>query len=243
MADVLILGANSDIAHAVARGLAAKGYGLILASRDTERLTRNAADLRVRSGVEVRTLAFDALDMDGHADFVRSLPALPHGVVLAVGLIGDQQAAQADFALARRILDSNYTGCVSVLNLLAEEFAARGSGFIVGISSVAGDRGRAANYLYGSAKAGFTAYLSGLRNRLHKAGVQVLTVKPGYVDTKMNQGLDLPAALTSSPEDVARDILRALDKGRDVIYTSTVWYWIMLAIRHIPERLFKRMSI
>ncbi len=243
MANVLILGANSDIAHALAREFAAQGHCLLLASRDQEQLARNAADLAVRSGAQVWTLAFDALDMDAHADFVRTLPVRPDGVVCAVGYIGDQQAAQGDFSLARRILDSNFTGCVSVLDLLAEELAAQGAGFIVGISSVAGDRGRAANYLYGSAKAGFTAYLSGLRNRLARAGVAVLTVKPGYVDTKMNHGLDLPRALTSRPEDVAGDIGRALGSGRDVVYTSRIWYWIMLAIRLIPERLFKRMSI
>lgn len=243
MSNVLILGANSDIAHALARSFAEQGHGLILASRDMDRLQRNAADISVRYGVQVWPLSFDALDMESHKAFHQSLPVRPDGAVCAIGHIGDQNAAQTDFSAARRILDSNYTGCVSILNLLAEEFQARGTGFIIGISSVAGDRSRAANYLYGSAKAGFTAYLSGLRNRLARAGVRVLTVKPGYVDTKMNLGLNLPPALTAQPERVARDILRALARRRDVVYTTRIWFWIMLAIKLIPERLFKRMSI
>ena len=128
-------------------------------------------------------------------------------------------------------------------NIIANDFEKRRSGFIVGISSVAGDRGRKSNYIYGSAKAGFSAYLSGLRNRLHSVHVQVLTVKPGFVRTKMTEGMDLPERLTAQPEEVAKDIFKAQQRGRDVLYAKGMWRWIMLVIKTIPEWLFKRMDL
>lgn len=129
------------------------------------------------------------------------------------------------------------------MNVIANEYEQNKNGFIVGISSVAGDRGRKSNYIYGSAKAAFSAYLSGLRNRLHDANVQVLTVKPGFVNTQMTKGMELPEKLTAQPEEVARDIYAAQKKGKDVLYTRWFWRWIMLIIRNIPEFQFKKMSI
>jgi len=140
-------------------------------------------------------------------------------------------------------MDTNYTGVVSLFNIIANDFEKRKSGFIVGISSVAGDRGRKSNYIYGSAKAAFTAYLSGLRNRLYDAQVHVLTVKPGFVSTKMTEGMDLPEKLTAQPEEVAEDIYKAQQKGKNVLYTKWIWRWMMLIIRSIPEFQFKKMSI
>jgi decaprenylphospho-beta-D-erythro-pentofuranosid-2-ulose 2-reductase len=158
------------------------------------------------------------------------------------GYLGDQQQAQEDWEEAAKILQVNYTGAVSILNHLTEEMVARGKGCIVGVSSVAGDRGRSSNYFYGSAKAGFTAYLSGLRNRLssQNAGVHVLTVKPGYVRTAMTEGMELHPLLTASPKQVAEDIYRAVLKRKDVIYTRWMWRYIMLIIKWLPEFVFKK---
>jgi hypothetical protein len=155
----------------------------------------------------------------------------------------EQSIAQNDWNETFNTINVNFTGAVSMLNIIANDFEARKSSFIIGISSVAGDRGRKANYIYGSAKAGFSAYLSGLRNRLFGSGVHVLTVKPGFVATKMTEGLDLPEKLTAHPEAVAKDIFVAQQKGKDVLYTKSIWRLVMLIIKHIPEGIFKKLSI
>jgi short-subunit dehydrogenase len=156
----------------------------------------------------------------------------------------EQQAEnERDIQAAARVMRSNYEGPASILAVLANRFEERGSGTLVGISSVAGDRGRATNYVYGSAKAGFTAFLSGLRNRLAKHGVHVVTVLPGFVATKMTEDMDLPAKLTAQPSEVADAIARAVERKKDVIYVRPIWQLIMLIIRNIPERVFKRMKI
>ena len=160
-----------------------------------------------------------------------------------MGYLGNQEKAQVDFEEVQKIIDTNYTGIVSLFNIIANDFEKRRSGFIVGISSVAGDRGRKSNYIYGSAKAGLTAYLSGLRNRLYDAHVHVLTVKPGFVATKMTENMDLPKKLTAQPEKVARDIFNAQQKGKNVLYTKWMWKWVMMVIKMIPEWKFKGMNI
>jgi hypothetical protein len=154
-----------------------------------------------------------------------------------------QAEAQADFDKARRAIDTNFTGAVSILERFAAVFETRQSGFIVALSSVAGDRGRQSNYIYGASKGGLTVYLEGLRNRLYKAKVQVLTVKPGFMDTKMTYGMPLPGPLVATPEQAARDIFRALRKGKDTVHVRFFWRYIMLIIRHIPEWQFKKMNI
>ncbi len=240
---VLILGAGSDVARALARELAQAGYDLQLAGRKVEELAKDARDLEIRFGIQSRALYFDALDLDTHQSFYEALKPRPMGVVAAFGLLGEEDLARHNQQEWLRIIHTNYTGCVSILTIAANNLEQSGEGFIVGISSVAGDRGRAANYVYGSAKAGLSAFLSGLRNRLHKRGVRVITVKPGFIKTKMTRELDLPPRLTASPEEAATDIFRAISKRKDVIYTRWIWRWIMLVIRNIPERVFKRLSI
>ena len=158
-------------------------------------------------------------------------------------MMGDQALQQHDIDAAIHVLRSNFEGPASIFGHLANRFAARGSGTLVGISSVAGDRGRATNYIYGSAKAGFTAYLSGLRNRLAKQGVHVVTVLPGFVATQMTEGLDLPARLTAQPDEVARAIERAVIKRHNIIYVRPIWRLIMAIIRTIPEPVFKRLKL
>lgn len=243
MGYILIVGAKSDIAKATAREYAKQGYDLYLAARDTNDLEAFAKDITVRTQQTVKTIKLDILDYPNHQHFYNGFEEKPVGVITAVGYLGDQEKAQSNFDEAKRIMDTNYTGVVSLLNIIANDFEQRKSGFIVGISSVAGDRGRKSNYIYGSAKAAFTAYLSGLRNRLHDAQVQVLTVKPGFVATKMTEGMDLPEKLTARPEAVAKDIYSAQQTGKNVIYTKWIWRYIMFIIKMIPEWKFKGMSL
>jgi len=243
MSYVLIIGAKSDIAKATAREYAKHGYDLYLAARNSEELEGFAQDVITRTQKEVKLLELDILDYKSHQDFYDQLEEKPLGVISAVGYLGEQEKAQSDFEEAQRIIDTNYTGVVSLFNIIADDFEQRRSGFMVGISSVAGDRGRKSNYIYGSAKAALTAYLSGLRNRLYDAQVHVLTVKPGFVATKMTEDMDLPEKLTAQPEEVAEDIYKAQQKGKNVLYTKWIWRWVMMIIRNIPEFQFKKMSI
>ena len=241
---LLILGANSDIALATARQFAAHARtDLYLASRDLELLAKKARDLEIRYEIQAQALPFDAADPDGHQTFYAGLEPKPDGVVAAFGYLGDQVRAQEDFSEARKIIETNFVGAVSILEIIAADFQRRGRGFIIGIGSVAGERGRQSNYFYGAAKGALAIYLSGLRNRLSRHQVQVMTVLPGFVRTKMTQGMDLPGLLTATPDQVAQDIFRAHAKSRDVVYTRWFWRWIMLVIKAIPEKLFKKLSL
>ena len=240
---VLVLGARSDIARAVAHRFAALGHPLQLAARGAASLDPDKADLELRYRVPVTLHDFDALATQTHAAFLDALPELPTIAVCAVGHLGDQTVQEQDIEASIHVMRSNYEGPASICGHLANRFAARGSGTLVGISSVAGDRGRATNYIYGSAKAGFTAYLSGLRNRLAKQGVHVVTVLPGFVATQMTEGLDLPARLTAQPDEVARAIERAVTKRQNIIYVRPIWRLIMAIIRTIPEPVFKRLKL
>lgn len=237
---VLIVGVRSDIARALARAYAAQGCNLILAARDAARLAADKADLEVRYQVSVQTAECDLLAIDPDA-FLAGLGAVPGTVVMVAGLLGDQAVSASQDAEARLVMATNYAAPARLL-LAAARIMQSGS-CIIGISSVAGDRGRASNYIYGSAKAGFTAFLSGLRASLAGKGIHVLTVKPGFVATAMTEGLKLPPVITGQPEAVAADIIKAQAKGRDVIYTLWMWRWIMLIIRSIPEKLFKKLSL
>ena len=239
----LIIGATSDIGRAIARRLAADGYALQLAARDVTRLEEEAVDIRSRSGASVTTQHCDVLEKDGGSALLETLNPLPDVAICVVGLLGAQDRSERDGAAAERVMRTNYVGPALLLGALAERFARRGSGILVGVSSVAGDRGRGANYIYGSAKAGFTAFLSGLRNRLAPSGVHVVTVKPGFVRTRMTAGMNLPARLTATPDEVAAAVAGALRAGRDVVYVRRIWRLIMLAVRAMPERVFKRMKV
>ena len=243
---ILILGATSDIGRAIAQLLAAQRLPLILAGREQDELQRIAVDLRVRYGAAVNARSFDALDFASHADLVEDCcrQGALGGVIACHGYMVEQRLAEADPALAQRVLDVNFKSHVSLLGHVARELEPRRTGFICALSSVAGDRGRQSNYLYGSAKAGLSAYLQGLRNQLARSGVAVVTIKPGFVDTAMTWGLLAPASpLVASPQRVARDIVRAIERRRDVVYTPWFWRWIMLVIRSVPERLFKRLKL
>lgn len=243
MSYVLIIGAKSDIAKAVTREYAKNGYDLYLAGRNINELEAFQNDLKIRSNVKVELKEFDITDFNSHNEFFNQLNPKPLGTIVVSGYMAEQKECENDFTKTLNTINVNYTGAVSILNIVANQYEKDKNGFIVGVSSVAGDRGRKTNYIYGSSKAAFTAYLSGLRNRLYESNVKVLTVKPGFVNTKMTEDLDLSKKLTAQPEDVALDIFNAQQKGKDVLYTKSIWRLIMLIIKHIPEWKFKGMSI
>ncbi len=243
MKKILIVGANSLIAVEVARQLATNGDSFFLTGRDLGRLKVIADDLQVRGASLVVTEQLDlaiCVDLDNFgARAAKSLGGLDR-VIFAAGILHDQTQVNTDSNSLRETLEVNALSAMLVLNEAAAYFEHQGHGQLVAIGSVAGDRGRATNYAYGAAKGALEIFMSGLRQRLYKSGVQVLLVKPGFVDTPMTA--DFPKGpLWASPQRVAEDIVRAMEKGRSVIYTPWFWRWIMLVIRHIPERLFVRL--
>lgn len=243
MASVLLLGASSDMAVALARAYAKQKFDIMLAGRDTETLQALRSDIEIRYQVRADTLFFNATDFSSHRLFYQNLPTVPDITICVFGYLGDQEKALDDWEEAERIIQTNYTGAVSILNIVASDYSKRRSGIIIGISSVAGERGRQSNFMYGSAKAGFTAYLSGLRNRVYRDGVRVITVLPGFVYTRMTAELTLPPLLTATPDQVAAGILKAVSRNRNVIYIKWFWRWIMLIIKIIPENKFKKMKL
>ncbi|MFN3819245.1 SDR family oxidoreductase [Blastomonas sp.] len=237
---VLIIGARSDIGRALAKGYAAKGCEVILAARGD--ISADATDLALRTQAKVRAVSVDITD--GAADaFFDSLGVVPGTVVMVAGLLGDQAESAAHDEIAAKVMDSNYNGPARYLLAAARRMANVPGACIIGISSVAGERGRASNFIYGSAKAGFTAFLSGLRNAHAKTGLHVMTVKPGFVRTQMTAGMKLSPVMTAEPEQVADAILKAQDKKADVIYTLGRWRMVMAVIRAIPEPIFKKLSL
>jgi decaprenylphospho-beta-D-erythro-pentofuranosid-2-ulose 2-reductase len=238
---LLIIGATSDIAVSAAHQYASNGYNLQLAARNKDDLDSTITDLAIRYRVDVSAFQLDILDYQSFKKFIDSLTPLPDVILCAVGLLGDQAHAQKDIFESTKIMRTNFEGPSLFLNEIANKFEERGTGIIIGVSSVAGERGRSSNYIYGSGKAGFTAFLSGLRNRLSKSGINVITVIPGYIDTRMTKGLNLPSILTSSPKILTYKIFRKM--SHSVIYCSRRWYVIMLLIRLIPESIFKKLNI
>lgn len=243
MSTVLILGAGSDIAIAIARKFSANKCDILLAGRNIAALEPIKNDLIIRYKVNASVIVFDACNFGSHANFYKSLNSRPDITICVFGYLGNQQLAQETWQEAEKIINTNYLGAVSILNIIANDYEQKGNGIIVGISSVAGERGRQSNYLYGSAKAGFTAYLSGLRNRLFKSNVRVVSVLPGFVHTKMTKNLSLSPLLTAYPEEVAQAVYSAVQKKKNIVYVKWYWRWIMLIVRSIPEPLFKKRNL
>jgi short-subunit dehydrogenase len=240
----IILGATSSMARAFARLVAADGALVLLGGRDVAELEALAADCRLRGARGAEALAFDARDPSGFPALIARMEA-EEGALNAAVFVGSMPAQadiDADPSLIDGLVQDSFTGPARFLQLLAPLQEARGGGTTVGVASVAGDRGRIGNYVYGSAKAGFATYLSGLRNRLTRAGGHVVTVKPGFVDTAMTWGLP-GMFLVATPEKVAGDIMKAVRKKRNVIYTPFFWRFIMLIIIHVPEFIFKKMKV
>ncbi len=245
MRRVLILGATSAVARAVAVAFAGQGHQLFLGARNQTELDRIQADLRVRFGVPVDTGVLEAGDVESHPTFIKHALTRLGGldvVVFAIGLLGEQPEASHDPARALELIRINFSSSVSLLAPLADFLEEQQQGAIVGISSVAGDRARQSKYVYDAAKGGLSLYLQGLRNRLEPSGVRVYTVKPGFVDTSMTYGLpDL--FLVAQPEQVAHWILKMLGKRSGIYYMPWFWRWIMLIIKLIPESIFKKMKM
>ena len=243
---ILIIGATSAVAQAAARLYAARGDVLFLVARNPEHLRDVAADLNVRGAMRSATATLDVADAAAHAAVldaaVRELGEIDVALI-AHGTLSDQAQCQTSTDALRREFDVNAVSTLALLTILANHMEVRRSGTLAAISSVAGDRGRASNYAYGAAKAAITTFLSGLRQRLAKSNVNVLTVKPGFIDTPMTAAFANKGALWATPEQVAAGIVSAIDHGRSVVYLPWFWRWIMLVIRLIPEPLFKRMSL
>lgn len=240
----IIVGASSSMARAFARKVAERGAHVLLAGRDQADMLRTETDCRIRGAPTAQSVMFDARK-PGSFDAIAVKAALQEGevnIAVFVGSMPPQDVIDADPALIDGMVTDGFTGPARLIHRLCPILEERGSGTIVGIGSVAGDRGRLGNYVYGAAKAGFHTYLAGLRNRMGRKGVHVLTVKPGFVDTAMTWGLP-GLFLVASPDAVAGDICRAVRRRRNTIYTPWFWRYIMLIIMHVPEMIFKRMKV
>jgi decaprenylphospho-beta-D-erythro-pentofuranosid-2-ulose 2-reductase len=243
--NILVLGATSAIAQATIRIYAARGASFYLVARNPEKLSATAADAQVRGASKVLTRTCDLDDINEHAGLLADIGhQFTHLdiALLAHGVLGDQAEAERDFAVAEAILRTNFLSVVSLVTRLANDFEQQKKGTIAVISSVAGDRGRKSNYIYGTSKAAVTVFLQGLRNRLDRQGVQVLTIKPGFVATPMTAHLK-KGLLFASPHKIASGVVAAIEHRKDVVYLPWFWRPIMFIIRSVPERVFKGLNL
>lgn len=240
----IILGATSSMARALARKTASDGASLILCGRDMDDLQATVQDCTARGAASAIAMKFDARDPRDYDEIIATAAKQDGEINCAVfvGSMPTQDAIDANPGLIHGVVSDNYIGPATFLQMLAPLMEERGQGTVVGVGSVAGDRGRIGNYVYGSAKAGFATYLSGLRNRLTRSGAHVVTVKPGFVDTAMTWDVE-GMFLVAAPEAIAASILKAVEKKSNIIYTPFFWRYIMLIIRNIPEAVFKKLSV
>ncbi|CAL8473201.1 SDR family oxidoreductase [Caballeronia sp. S22] len=246
MKNIVIVGATSAIAIACAREWATKGARFFLVARNQERMEQVAADLTARGAASAAVHRLDIDKLDDHAAMLADCAAQMDSidiVLVASGTLPDQAVCQNDPAVAVREFHTNALSLIALITPIANRLEVQRHGTLAVISSVAGDRGRPSNYLYGSAKAALQAFLEGLRARLFKVGVHVVDIKPGFVATPMTAGLPLPGPLVATPEKVAKDIVRGIERKRDVLYTPWFWWGIMLIIRNVPRFVFKRASL
>lgn len=242
---MLVLGATSAIAIATMRPLAARGARFYLVARSKEKLSAVASDLQTRGAEAVFTCVMDLDDTAAHESMLAEAAARLEKIELALlahGVLGDQEEAQASYPAAEAILRTNFLSAVSLITWLANYFEASRQGTLAVISSVAGDRGRKSNYVYGASKGALNIFLEGVRNRIDRSGVHVLTIKPGFVSTPMTAHLP-QNALFAHPSAVGQGILHAIATGQDVAYVPRVWAFIMFAIRSVPNFLFKRLNL
>jgi len=246
MRKILIIGATSAIAEAAARIFATRGDALFLIARNAEHLRAVVADLNIRGAARADSATLDVTDFAAHDAVIEKAERDLGGIDIALiahGTLSDQAQCEQSVDMMRREFDINALSTLALLTALANRMEARRSGTLAVISSVAGDRGRQSNYVYGAAKAAVSTFLGGLRQRLAKSGVTVLTIKPGFVDTPMTAAIANKGALWAQPDRVAAGIVQAIDRGRNIVYLPWFWRWIMLVIRHIPEPLFKRLKL
>ncbi|MDF2396731.1 SDR family oxidoreductase [Pseudomonas sp. 3MA1] len=246
MKRVLIIGATSAIATACARMWAERGAEFFLVSRNKEKLEQTGADLMARGATATTCYSMDVSDFSSHVKMLTQCLAALKQIDIALiahGTLPNQQLCEQDVEMALREFTINGTSVISLLTLLAKQFETQHCGTLAVISSVAGDRGRPSNYLYGTAKAAVSTFCEGLSARLYKAGVHVIDIKPGFVDTPMTQGLPLPAALIAKPEQVAKRIIKGIEEKTTILYAPGFWKAIMLIIKLIPHFIFKRTNL
>lgn len=242
---IVIFGATSAIAQATVKLLVSDHYDVCLVARDAEKLEIIADDLKVRATGEVVTIESNLADTKQHAELFKSIESRFgdfNKVLVAYGTLSDQVVCEGNYEKTLNELNINFLSVVSLLTIIANKFAENKKGQIAVISSVAGDRGRQSNYIYGTAKGALTIYLQGLRNRLTRKNINVLTIKPGFVDTPMTQGFK-KGLLWVSPDKIAKGIVKAMKQKRDVVYLPWFWLWVMMIIKLIPERVFKKLSL
>jgi decaprenylphospho-beta-D-erythro-pentofuranosid-2-ulose 2-reductase len=245
MSKIVIFGATSAIAERFARICALRGDEICLVARNEQKLLAIKQDLEIRGAKQVQIFCLDLNERNLHEDLVSSVFSKEKKVDLVLfahGILGDQSLAERKFSHAENIISSNFTSTVSLLHEVAKHFEIQRSGIIVVISSVAGDRGRASNYVYGSSKAALSAFCSGLRQRMYRFGVSVITVKPGFVDTPMTRDFK-KGILWVKPERIARGIHWAVKNRKPVVYLPRFWFLIMLVIKIIPEKIFQKLKI
>lgn len=243
--NLVVYGATSAIVQAVTRHFGAEKCQIVLVARNPARLATVSQDLETWGAARIHCIEADLADCSCHnAIWKEALETLGtiHRVLVGFGSLSDQNICEKDYLTAELELRTNFLSYISILTPIANYFENTGAGQVAVISSVAGDRGRSSNYIYGCAKAGLTAYLSGLRQRLAKSNVHVLCIKPGFVDTPMTAAID-KNPLFASPEKVGKQIYRAMKGRKDIIYTPQIWRFIMLIIKLIPERIFKRIAL
>lgn len=228
MGFVLILGSNSDIGKVLAEKYAANGYNLYLADIDTEKNEETRQYLAETYEVDVRAIKFNALEFYTHRNFYKELETRPVGAVFAVDYIGDQKRAQRDFLEAKKIIDTNYTGLVSILNIIANDFEKANEGFIAGIGSIVGSAYEQELYTYCSAKQGFLQHLEGIKNRLNESNVQTLIVEPGFVHTEATKEIEVKDKQISIPGDIADNIFNAQQQGKEIVAGKNIWQKIMI---------------
>lgn len=245
MKKILVLGATSAIAQATARRMLVEGAAFYLVARDANKLKSVEDDIHARGGSVLGTYVADLDEYEKHAGLIQEADRTLNGidtVFLAHGVLGDQKQAEESFENTLEILRTNLISPVSLLTHVANLLEKKGHGLIVVISSVAGDRAKRSNYVYGMTKGALTLFSAGLRSRLHKAGVRVLTIKPGFVDSPMTSHFR-KGLLWSSPERIARGVMSAIRRGKEVVYLPGYWRAILWIIRILPERYFKRLTI
>ena len=240
---ILIIGARNELGTELARIYAKNGYNLYLASRSATNMQDEADYLEKTFDIKVKLCKLDVTNFSSHQKFYNNIMVKPIGVIYIAGYYPDPSKAIIDWNESMNTISVNYAGAVSLLNIISKEFNEYQSGFVIGISSVSGLRGRSKNYIYGSSKAALIAYLSGLRNKLNKSKVNVLTVIAGYMRTKNNPKKERLKVLVDEPKELAIKIYNAQQKKKNIIYSSYLWRVIMLFIRLLPESLFKKLNI
>lgn len=246
MKTILIIGATSGIAEAFCFEAIHKGYNLILAGRNMTKLQILSSHLKIKTNInDIQCICFDVKKFDEHASFFEKVLAIEpniFGCFIACGVMFDQFESKSNFNLCKEIVECNYLGLISLINIVSYYFEKNKTGFISCITSVAGDRGRPSNYIYGSSKSALNTYLEGLRCYLFKHNVLVQTVKPGPVNTLMTKGLKNLPFLTT-PNKVAKDILKAIENKKTIVYSPNIWKWIMTIINNIPEFIYNRLNL